>query len=95
MKMPTLTEATFQFVDPTVLVTFREDVVVITTETTNGAINVETVPNTPRRWGGRPYKPCVSHALDCIRLAQGKPAKTEQEKYRRKMARPKLEVHRP
>ena len=103
MKMPTLTEATFQFAMSSsgiALVTFREDVVVVTRETAGrtSSINVETVPNTPRKWGGRPYKPCVSHALDCIRLAMGKPALTVQENQRREVVAPKkklLGVHRP
>lgn len=52
------------------------------------------IDNKPRKWGGRPYKPCVSHALDCIRLATHKPPASEQARQRQKKVRPKLGIHR-
>jgi hypothetical protein len=50
--------------------------------------NRVTLDNKPRTWGGRPYKPCISHATEAIRTALGEPAKNNFETRRRNETRP-------
>lgn len=44
--------------------------------------------NAPRSYGGRPYKPCVSHAIEAVRNAFEEPEKTLSESRRRDYSRP-------
>lgn len=63
-----------------IVVRFRADVV-----TVRYFGKVHRIDNRPRRWGGSPYKPCLTHAMDAARQALPKPQppKTEHERQRR------------
>ena len=65
-----LTSAEFVFVDKKecVEIVFHGDSVRVLA----GGKEIYKADNTPRKYGGRPYKPCVSHCLIVYRHATGK-----------------------
>lgn len=85
-----LQAASFLFKHPvagTVLVEFDGDQVTVQGTKEKPFV----IENGPAKWGGRPFKPCVTHALEAIAAAAREPAKTEQARQRK--LRPKLQLH--
>ena len=54
---------------------------------------VHTIQNRPRKWGGRPYKPCLTHATELASQYLAKPKQNNFAKQRREKQSPSLRIH--
>jgi hypothetical protein len=68
-----------------VIVTFADDEIAVVIG--NDSFLIE---NKEKGYGGRPYKPCLSHCRQAIEHAMRKPPSTPWAKQKRKVAKPVL-----
>jgi len=76
-----------------ITVEFAGDIVFVTRGDLSQKLRID---NKSARYGGRPFKPCATHAIDLARQVLPKPEapKTEFDKQRRAKQRPGLRIHR-